>query len=48
MADPTKIIRAIQLFLELASILEEIIDPEEKSTVDDVIIGFLKQLVGKL
>ena len=48
MADATKIIRAIQLFLELASMLEEIIDPEEKTTVDDAILGFLKQLVAKL
>ena len=48
MADPKKIIRAIQLFLELASMLEEIIDPEEKTTVDDNIINFLKMLVGKL
>ena len=48
MAETAKIIRAIQLFLELASILEEVIDPEEKTTVDDAIIGFLKQLVGKL
>ena len=48
MADTKKIIRAIQLFLELASILEEVIDPDEKTTVDDAILGFLKQLVAKL
>ena len=48
MADTAKIIRAIQLFLELASILEEVIDLDEKTTVDDAILGFLKQLVAKL
>jgi hypothetical protein len=48
MADVKTIIRAIQLFLELAEIMEEILDPEDRTLVDDKIIAFLKELVSKL
>ena len=48
MADPGKIIGAIKAFLDLVSLLEEILDPDEKAVWDDQIIGFLKQILGKL
>ena len=48
MADAGKIIGAIKAFLELVSLLEELLDPDEKAVWDDQIIGFLKQILGKL
>jgi len=48
MADPGKIIGAIKAFLELVSLLEELLDPDEKAVWDDQIIAFLKQILGKL
>ena len=48
MADATKIIEAIKALLVLAELLEELLDPDEKTVIDDKIIGFLKSFVQKL
>ncbi len=49
--DPNKlqqIFNAIRKFLDFAEALEELIDPEERTLIDDKIIAFLKALVEKL
>jgi hypothetical protein len=43
----TLIIGAIEDFLGLAEKLEEMIDPDEKSMIEDLVIQFLKALVAR-
>ena len=42
------ILSAIKAFLDFAQKLEELIDPGEKSLIEDAIIEFLRKLVEKL
>jgi len=44
--DMGKILEAIRRFVSLMEILEELIDPNDKTTIDDMILNILRMLVG--
>lgn len=46
--DASKVIEVIKAFLLFAEKLEELVDPNDKITLDDTIIKFLRMIVDKL